>query len=47
MGLLCGAFLGITEITHIVLILITLDYFNIDNHITNLGDVLFINLFPI
>ena len=47
LGLLCGAFLGITGIAPTGLVLLALEYFNIDNYITNLGTILFINLFPI
>jgi|694.fasta_scaffold33525_5 uncharacterized membrane protein YfcA len=47
LGLLCGAFLGITGIAPTGIVLLVLDYFNIGDYITNLGTILFINLFPI
>ena len=47
LGLICGLFLGITGIAPTGLILLALDYFNIGNYITNLGTILFLNLFPI
>jgi hypothetical protein len=46
-GLICGVFLGITGIAPTGLIILVLDYFKIDDYITNLGTILFINLFPI
>jgi hypothetical protein len=46
-GLICGLFLGITGIAPTGLIILALDYFKIDDYITNLGTILFINLFPI
>jgi uncharacterized membrane protein YfcA len=45
-GLICGIFLGITGILPIGIILIVLDYLNIGDYITNLGAILFLNLFP-
>jgi uncharacterized membrane protein YfcA len=47
LGLICGIFLGTTGIAPTGLILLALDYFKIDDYITNLGTILFINLFPI
>lgn len=47
LGLVSGLFLGITGIAPTGLILLALDYFKIGNYITNLGTVLFLNLFPI
>lgn len=47
LGLICGAFLGITGIAPTGLVVLALDYFKIDDYITNLGTILFINLFPI
>ena len=46
-GLLAGLFLGITGIVPTGVILIVLDYLKIGNYKTNLGSILFINLFPI
>jgi uncharacterized membrane protein YfcA len=46
-GLICGVFLGITGIAPTGLIILALDYLKIDDYITNLGTILFINLFPI
>jgi uncharacterized membrane protein YfcA len=47
LGLICGLFLGVTGIAPTGLILLALDYFNIGNYISNLGTILFLNLFPI
>lgn len=47
LGLVCGLFLGVTGIAPTGLILLALDYFSIGNYITNLGTILFLNLFPI
>ena len=47
LGLLCGLFLGITGIAPIGLVLIALDLLKIGDYKTNLGAVLFLNLFPI
>ena len=46
-GLLAGLFLGVTGIAPIGLILIALEFFKIGDYTTNLGSVLFLNLFPI
>lgn len=42
-----GLFLGITGITPSALILLTLELFKIGDYKTNIGSVLFFNLFPI
>ncbi len=47
LGTICGLFLGITGIAPTSLILLALDYFGIGNYITNLGTILFLNLFPL
>jgi uncharacterized membrane protein YfcA len=47
LGLICGVFLGITGIAPTGLVILALDYFQINNYITNLGTILFINLFPL
>ena len=47
LGLVSGIFLGITGILPIGIILIALDYLNIGDYISNLGAILFINLFPV
>lgn len=46
-GLLAGLFLGVTGIAPIGLILIALEFFKIGDYKSNLGSVLFLNLFPI
>ena len=46
LGLICGVFLGITGILPAGIILIALDYLNIGDYISNLGAILFLNLFP-
>lgn len=46
-GLICGLFLGITGLAPTGLVLLALDYFEIGDYITNLGTILFLNLFPI
>jgi uncharacterized membrane protein YfcA len=46
LGLICGVFLGITGILPVGIILIVLDYLNIGDYISNLGAILFLNLFP-
>lgn len=45
-GLICGVFLGITGILPVGLIVIILDYLNIGDYRSNLGAIMFINLFP-
>ena len=47
LGLLCGIFLGITGIAPTGLILLTLDFLKIGDYKSNLGAILFLNLFPI
>jgi len=47
LGLITGLFLGITGIPPTGLILIALDYFKIGDYKSNLGAILFLNLFPI
>lgn len=47
LGLICGLFLGVTGIAPTGLVLLALDYFGIGNYITNLGTMLFLNLFPL
>ena len=46
LGLISGVFLGITGILPVGLIVIILDYLNIGDYRSNLGAILFINLFP-
>lgn len=47
MGLLCGLFLGITSINPTGLVLMGLDLLGIGHYKTNIGSILFLNLFPI
>lgn len=47
LGLLTGLFLGITGILPIGLLLIALDILKIGDYKSNLGAILFFNLFPI
>ena len=47
LGLLCGLFLGMTGIAPTGLILIVLDLLKIGDYKSNLGAILFLNLFPI
>ena len=47
LGLLCGIFLGITGIAPTGIILIALDVLKIGDYKSNLGTILFLNLFPI
>ena len=47
LGIFTGLFLGITGIAPTSLILIVLEYFKIGDFKTNLGAVLFLNLFPL
>jgi len=46
-GLICGVFLGITGIPAVGLVLLALDYLKIGDYTSNLGSILFLNLFPI
>ena len=47
LGLLTGLFLGITGVAPTGIILIALDYLKIGDYKSNLGSILFLNLFPI
>jgi len=47
LGLITGAFLGITGIAPTSIILILLEYFKIGEYKSNLGAILLINLFPL
>jgi len=47
LGLSSGIFLGITGIAPTGLILLAFDWLNIGDYKSNLGTILFINLFPI
>jgi uncharacterized membrane protein YfcA len=47
LGLISGLFLGITGILPIGLLLIALDILKIGDYKSNLGAILFLNLFPI
>ena len=47
LGLITGAFLGITGIAPTGLVLILLEYFKIGEYKKNLGAILLINMFPI
>jgi len=47
LGIFTGLFLGITGIAPTSLILIVLEYFKIGDFKTNLGAVMFLNLFPL
>jgi uncharacterized membrane protein YfcA len=46
-GIIAGGFLGITGIPPLGLLLIFLDFLKIGSYKSNLGTILFINLFPI
>jgi uncharacterized membrane protein YfcA len=46
LGLISGVFLGITGILPVGIFLIILDYLNIGDYRSNLGAILFFNLFP-
>jgi uncharacterized membrane protein YfcA len=46
-GLLSGIVLSVTGISPFNLLILLLDYLKIGNHVSNIGLVLFINLFPI
>jgi uncharacterized membrane protein YfcA len=46
-GLLSGVFLGVTGIAPTGIILLVLDYLKIGDYKSNLGAILFLNLFPI
>jgi len=47
LGLLCGLFLGVTGIPPTGLILLALEALKIGDYKSNLGAILFLNLFPI
>ena len=47
LGLLSGGFLGITGFAPLGLLIIVFDYLGIGDYKTNLGSILFLNLFPI
>jgi uncharacterized membrane protein YfcA len=47
LGLLCGLFLGVTGIPPTGLVLLALDMLKIGDYKSNLGAVIFLNLFPI
>ena len=47
LGLLSGGFLGITGIAPMGLLVIAFDYLGIGDYKTNLGSIIFLNLFPI
>lgn len=46
-GLISGIFLGITGIVPVGLVLLVLDYMNIGFYKSNLGALMFLNLFPL
>ena len=47
LGIITGLFLGITGIAPFGLVLFALDYLKIGDYKSNLGSILFLNLFPI
>lgn len=47
LGLLTGAVLGVTGFLPTSMILFVLEYFKIGDYKTNLGTMLFVNLFPV
>jgi uncharacterized membrane protein YfcA len=47
LGTVTGLFLGITGLAPTGLVLLALDFFKIGDYVTNLGTMLFLNLFPI
>jgi uncharacterized membrane protein YfcA len=47
LGLITGAFLGITGIAPTGLVLLLLEYFKIGEYKSNLGAILLLNLFPL
>jgi uncharacterized membrane protein YfcA len=47
LGIVAGLFLGITGLAPTGLVLLALDFFKIGDYVTNLGTILFLNLFPI
>jgi len=46
LGLISGVFLGITGILPVGIFLILIDYLNIGDYRSNLGAIMFLNLFP-
>ena len=46
LGVISGVFLGITGILPVGLFLIIIDYLNIGDYRSNLGAIMFLNLFP-
>ena len=46
LGLISGVFLGITGILPVGVLLIIIDYLNIGDYRSNLGAIMFLNLFP-
>ena len=46
LGLISGVFLGITGILPVGVFLIIIDYLNIGDYRSNLGAIMFLNLFP-
>ena len=47
LGLMCGICIGVTGIAPMGIVLILLNYLKIGDYISNMGALLFINLFPI
>jgi uncharacterized membrane protein YfcA len=47
LGLLSGIFMGITGISGLPLLILSFDYFKIDEYKKILGAIMFVNLFPI
>ena len=47
LGLITGAFLGVTGMAPTGLVLILLDYFKIGEYKSNLGAILLLNMFPL
>jgi uncharacterized membrane protein YfcA len=47
LGILAGLFLGITGLAPTGLVLLALDFFKIGDYVSNLGTILFLNIFPI
>ena len=47
LGMLSGIFMGITGISGLPLLILSFDYFKIDEYKKILGAIMFVNLFPI
>jgi uncharacterized membrane protein YfcA len=47
LGLVSGVFMGITGISGLPLLILSFDYFKIDEYKKILGAIMFVNLFPI